>query len=92
MHCMKREKIDRREESTLSRKEQMTMGRLRCGHHRELKNWLHKIGRAVDTVSGKCRIGEETAEHVVYDYPIIHHPRISQCNTSERSQEGSENT
>ena len=50
------------------------MGRLRSGHHPELKYWLHKIGRAVDTICRKCGIGEETAELVVFDCPGVNHP------------------
>ena len=48
VYGMKGEKLARRKESRLSRKEQTTMGRLRSGHHPEIKYWLHKIGRAVD--------------------------------------------
>ena len=69
VYGMTGEKLDLREESKLSRKEQMTMVRLISGHHQELKYWLHKIGRTVDTVCGKCGIGEETSEHVVYGCP-----------------------
>ena len=55
---MKGETLDRIEELKLSRKEQTTMGLLRSGHNPELKYWLYKIGRAVDTVCWKCGIGE----------------------------------
>ena len=71
---MKCEKLERRVESKLLRKEQTTMGRLRSGHHPEFKYWQHKVGGTEDTICGKCRFGEETAEHVVYDCPRIHHP------------------
>ena len=33
-----------------------------------------KWGCAVDTICRKCGIWKETAEHVVYDCPTIHHP------------------
>ena len=75
MYGMKGEKLDRREESQLSRKEQTTMGRLRNGHHPEVKYCLHKIGRAVDTICRKYGIGEVTAEHAVYDCPRFYHPQ-----------------
>ena len=74
VYGMKGETPDRREESKLSRKEQTMMGRQRSGHHPELKYWLHKIGRVVDTICRKCGIGDETAEHVVYEFHSIHHP------------------
>ena len=70
---MKAENLDRREETKLLGKEQITMGRLRSGHHPELKNCLHKIWRTVDIVCRKCGIREVTAEHVVFECPIIHH-------------------
>ena len=68
------EKLDRRKESKLYKKEQMTMGRLRSGHHSDLKCWLHKIWRAVDTIYRKCGVGKGTAENVVYDCSRINHP------------------
>ena len=37
----KGEKLDHRDESKLSRKEQTTMGRLISGHHLNLKYWLY---------------------------------------------------
>ena len=37
-------------------------------------NILRKIVHAVDSICTKYGIGEETAEHVVYDCPKIHHP------------------
>ena len=69
-----RRHLDCREESRLSMNEQMTMGRLISGHHLDLKYCLHKIGRAIDAICRKCGVEEETAEHVVYDWPRIHHP------------------
>ena len=72
MYGMEGEKLDHREESKLSRTEVTTIGRLRNGHHPELKYWWHKIGCVVDTICRKCRVGEETAEHVVYDCSRIH--------------------
>ena len=70
------EKIDRRAEANLSRKEQTTVSRLKSGHHPNLKYWLHKIGRAVDRVCRKCDLGEETTEQIVYDCPRIHRPSL----------------
>ena len=57
----------------LSRKDQVSISRLRSRHHPELKYWLHKIGRALDTVCRKCGMGEETVEHEMGECPRIHH-------------------
>ena len=65
VYAMKGEKLDRREESKLSWKEQTTRDCLRSGQHLKLKYWLYKIVRAVDSICRKCGIGEDTAEHVV---------------------------
>ena len=48
--------------------------RFRSGHHPELKYWLAKINRAVDTICRKCGLGDETAEHAIYKCPRIHRP------------------
>ena len=74
MYGMKGEKLDRRVESKLLGKVQTMMCRLTSGNHPEVKYWLYKVGRAVDTICRKCGIREETAEHVVYDWHRIHHP------------------
>ena len=66
---MKGKKLDHREESILSMKEQMMMVCLLCGHHSVLKYFLHRVWREVDSNCRKCRIAEETAEHVVHDAP-----------------------
>ena len=58
----------RKEKSlTAEKNKKMTIGRLRSGHHPDLKYWLHKIQRAVDAISIKCGVGEEKTEHVVHD-------------------------
>ena len=46
------EKLDWKVENPLSRSEQVTLGRLRSGHHPDLKYWLFKIGRVPDII---CR-------------------------------------
>ena len=74
VYGMKEEKLDRRKESKSSRKEQTTIGHLRSGHQPDLKYWLHKIERTVDTICWKCGIGEDTSEHILYDCPRILHP------------------
>ena len=63
----KGEQLEHREPK-LSRVE-TTMGHQKSGHHPGLKYWLHKIGHAVDTISRKYGIGEDTVEHVVHDCP-----------------------
>ena len=67
-------KVNRKEEGQLGRRDQVTLGRLRSGHHPELKYWLAKINRAVDTICRKCGLGDETAEHAIYKCPRIHRP------------------
>ena len=56
----------------LSRKDQVSISRLRCGHHLDLKYWLHKIGRALNTVCRKFCMGEETVEHAMVDETVEH--------------------
>ena len=69
------EKVNHKLESLqLSRKDQVSINRLRSGHHPKLKYWLHVIGRALDTVCLKCCIGEGTVVHVMGECPRIHHP------------------
>ena len=63
-----------KKEGQLGRKDQVTLGRLRSGHHPEVKYWLAKINRAVDTICRKCGLGDETAEHVIYKCLRIHRP------------------
>ena len=48
----------------LSRKDQVSISRLRSSHHPDLKYWLHKTGWYV----------EETVEHAMGECPPIHHP------------------
>ena len=68
------ETINRTLERDLNRKEQVTYGRLRSGHHPELKYLFFKINRAVDTSCRKSGIGEETADYIMTDCPRIHGP------------------
>ena len=70
----RRSKVNRKEEDQLGRRDQVTLGRLRSGHHPELKYWLAKINRAVDTICRKCGLGDETAEHTMYRCPRIYRP------------------
>ena len=45
------------ESRQLSRNDQVSISRLRSGHHADLKYWLHMIGIAFDTVFWKCGMG-----------------------------------
>ena len=54
-----------KEEKMLSRKDQVSISRLRSGHYQDLKYWLHKIGTALNTACRKCGMGEESVEHVM---------------------------
>ena len=76
MYSKEEEKLDRREEPKLLRREQMMMGHLRSGLDPELKYWLLKVGRSIDTIWRKCVVVEETAEHVMHDCPRIHHHEL----------------
>ena len=49
----------------MSRQDQFSISRLRSDHHTDLKCWLHKIGRALDTVCRKICMREDTVEHVM---------------------------
>ena len=67
-------KVNRKKEGQLGRRDQVTLGRLRSGHRPELKYWLAKINRAVDTICRKGGLGDETAERAIYKCPRIHRP------------------
>ena len=67
-------KVNRKEEGQLGRRDQVTLGRPRSGHHSELKYWLAKINRAIDTICRKCGLDDETTEHAIYKCPRIHRP------------------
>ena len=67
-------KVNRKEEGQLGRRDQMTLGRFPAGHHPELKYWLAKINRAVDTICRKCGLGDKTAAHAIYKFSRIHRP------------------
>ena len=72
----KRRKVDHMLESLqLSRKDHVSISILRSGLHPDMKYWLHKIGRALDTVCWKCGMGEETVEHVMGECHRIQHTR-----------------
>ena len=55
-------------------KDLVSISRLRSGHHPDLKYWLHKIGRVLDTVCWKCGMGEETVENLMGEYPRNYNP------------------
>ena len=60
------EKVNQKFKSLqLSRKDQVSISRLKCGHHPDLKYWLNKIGRAQDTVCHEFGMEEETVEHAI---------------------------
>ena len=67
-------KVKRKEEGQLGRRNQVTLRFFRSSHHSELKYWLAKINRAVDTITRKCGLGDETAEQAIYKCPRIHRP------------------
>ena len=47
----------------LSRKGKVSVRRQRRVHHPNLKYWLYKIGRALDTIRQQCGMWEETVEY-----------------------------
>ena len=59
--------------AVVTRKDQVSVIRLKNDHHPDQKYWLHKIGRALDTVCRKCGIGEEIVEHTMEECPLIHY-------------------
>ena len=67
-------KVNRKKEGQLGRRDQVTLARLRSNHHPELKYWLAKINREVDTICRKCGLGDKTAEHAIYKCSRIHRP------------------
>ena len=61
----------RTDDKNLSRKEQVTISRLRCGHHPELRYWRKKINEIEDDTCRLCGTDSETAEHVLIKCPGI---------------------
>ena len=73
--CKRVEKVNcKLENLQLSMKDQVSISRLRSGHHPDLKYWLHMIGKSLDTVCRKYGAVEETVERSMGECPRIHHP------------------
>ena len=64
--------MNRAEEKLLSRRKQVTFSRLWSDHHPDLRYWMNKIDREESTLCRGCGMGEETAEHVLLECPVIH--------------------
>ena len=64
-----RELFGGRAEGSLPRRDQVTMSRLRSGHHPNLRYWTHKVGKDESDQCRLCNTGKETAEHVIMHCP-----------------------
>ncbi|XP_077589443.1 uncharacterized protein LOC144207684 [Stigmatopora nigra] len=65
------EQLNRVEERRLSRKDQVTVSRLRSGHHPDLRYWQNLINSEESTQCRGCEMGQETAEHVLLECPAV---------------------
>ena len=81
------ETINRPEEGQLDRKDQVTLSHLRCGHHPDLKYWLHKIQRAPDDICRKCGTGPETTEHILRECPRLRYHFVSPTFAADHPRE-----
>ena len=69
------EKVNHKlERLQLSWKYEFSVSRLKNGHHQDLKYWLHKTGRALDTDCHRCGMAKETVEHAMGECVQIYHP------------------
>ena len=60
----------------LTRREQVTLSRLRSGHHTEIRYWRIKIDDEIESECRTCGLAEETMEHIMEDCPAMrnHYP------------------
>ena len=64
--------LDHHREEGLTRAEQVTLSRLRSGHHPDLRSWLNRVGQAEETGCRKCNTGPETPQHILLYCPRLH--------------------
>ncbi len=67
--------LDFHREAGMTRAEQVTLSRLRSGHHPDLKSWLSPQGQAEDTDCRKCGTGPETPQHILTECPRLRNYR-----------------
>ena len=60
----------------LTRREHITLSRLRSGHHTEIRYWRIKIDDEIKSECRICGLAEETIEHIMEDCPAMrnHYP------------------
>ena len=60
----------------LTRREQVTLSRLRSGHHTEIRYWRINIDDEIESECRTCGLAEETMEHIMEDCPTMrnHYP------------------
>lgn len=76
----------------LTRQEQTTISRIRCGHHPDFLNWRKKFNLLPPgTESDSCRLcgmDEETTVHVMSDCPAMRNAYPSEWNIHRLCQDG----
>lgn len=65
------------EDKGINRQQQVTLSRLRSGHHQDLRYWQHKVGREESDLCRLCGGASETSEHVLTECPAMHTERRS---------------
>jgi len=61
----------------LSRRERVTLSRLRCGHHPSLPSYNHRIGRAVSDLCEYCSADSGTISHILTQCPTLQQHRTT---------------
>ncbi|CAI9720756.1 XP_042882932.1uncharacterized protein LOC122259980 [Octopus vulgaris] len=90
VHGERGERLNRIDERQFTRQEQVTLSRLRSGHHPDLRIWQHKIGRIEDHICRNYKMGKEMGEHVLLECPAIPPSICGQLTDPQGDREGAQ--